>query len=240
MRASNVIFDLFSLKVTISCSCQICPVQEAKSTFRSSDAQPGRNPYKPFPFDATNCAVNEHVEQEDLVIHGSGKPVAVSLTYGWKHFIHEEYDRFFLREVLGKLPKLPDVIVISTGLHNCWHYGESAEWEKKRDFDAFLGELESAQLDLPPIVWLDNVLFVNGPSGGGWPDVCRRFNEALRTRIKERLMRGRRRDAFVSREQMTWTAPPELWGDEWRLHLAGDVYEAVGGLVLQAMNALEI
>lgn len=214
--------------------------QEAKSTFRSSGAQPNRKPYKPLPFDDTPCSVNEHAEQEDLVTEGSG--ASVSLTYGWKHFIHEEYDVTFLHEVLPSLRPgaLPDVIVLSTGVHNCWHFGDSREWENMREFDAFLAELDRTEIPLPKIVWLDNVLFINGPPNSGWPDVCRRFNEYFRTKIKERVMGSNRREAFVSREHVTWDTPAELWGDEWRLHLAGDVYVAVGGLVLQAMNALGV
>ncbi|GAQ79055.1 hypothetical protein KFL_000230340 [Klebsormidium nitens] len=214
--------------------------QEAKSTFRSSGAQPNRKPYKPLPFDDTPCSVNEHAEHEDLVTQGSG--ASVSLTYGWKHFIHEEYDVTFLHEVLPSLRPgaLPDVIVLSTGVHNCWHFGDSREWENMRELDAFLAELDRTEFPLPKIVWLDNVLFINGPPNSGWPDVCRRFNEYLRKRVKERVLGGNRREAFVSREHMTWDTPAELWGDVWRLHLAGDVYVAVGGLVLQAMKALGV
>ncbi|GAQ85033.1 hypothetical protein KFL_002180080 [Klebsormidium nitens] len=214
--------------------------EESKSKFRSSSPQEGRKPYTPLPHDDTPCWINEHVEHEDLLLPHSGQ--AVNLTYGWKHFLFEEYDVTFLQTQLPNLRagRLPDVIVISSGLHNCYHFKDARAWEDQRDLDAFLTELDRVPYALPPIVWLDNVIFDKPAPETGYPEACRRFNEYYRARIRARVLSGDRRDSLVSREQITWTAPSELWGDQLRLHLAADVYTVVAGFVLQAMEALRI
>lgn len=184
--------------------------------------------------------MNEHVENEDYLLPHSGQ--AINLTYGWKHLLYEEYDVTFLHDVLPHLHpgRLPDVMVISSGLHNVYHFKDAREWEDRRALDAFLAELDRAQYTLPPIVWLDNVIFDKPAPECGYPPVCRRFNEYFRERVCDRVSNRNRRESFVSREQITWTAPPELWGDEMRLHLADEVQVAVAGLVLQAMEAMRI
>lgn len=65
---------------------------ELKHHSRQDCPDQPREPYMPPPWDGTPCYLNEKTCQTHYEDSGMGDNV--TLTYDWKHFIYEDYDRY--------------------------------------------------------------------------------------------------------------------------------------------------
>lgn len=80
--------------------------------------QPGRCDYVPPPYDDTQCQYNQLRCNSLYSTSRLGSNVRV--TYDWKHFMYEDYDRTLFNDFA--VNTTPHILVTSPGTHDCMHY----------------------------------------------------------------------------------------------------------------------
>lgn len=190
-------------------------------------AQEGRQPYLPPSWDNTACHLNERTCTHKLQFEDS----EISWTVDWKHFIYEDYDEWLFLHNLPVLKsgggKVPDVLVLSTGVHSCYHY-EDLNWLPKhfRNVDSFLHVLLNAPVKPKAVILLDSVVH-NDPRTVQFEKPTEsqcaiEVNRYIQTKVREILKdKGDSYPwlSFISRDNITRGAPKELWEDARRVHL---------------------
>lgn len=76
---------------TYPCCPQALGYEELKHHSRQNCVKQLRNTYVPPPWDPTACYANEIMCHSHYSNTGMGSNITI--TYNWKHFIYEDYDR---------------------------------------------------------------------------------------------------------------------------------------------------